>query len=1739
MDQYIDLGLPVNQDLPPSKLQKAVYDSENFRITSDEGGTFTARTNIKGTVNTLAIPCTGNVVKIFPPSEAIGTGTPINFSLDITIDGTVYNFDPISFLYIDKENYIRQVYNVLVLNTFGIKVSLNIDQQFITLSGSTGLEIISVSIVGGPVLTWSPYGIANNSFQRTTIGGAIVSDISGWTSNPASPASGSFRIDSASPIPNLGYVGSTVSATINKVGTLTGNALANLDPGNYRVSMVYNLYYTGGPSVPAVGSPITAINLSVNIGGQSMGTSNPIRQNTYTSFTQVYNKTLSIVPTNNTVQIVCNQTALSGIAGTVYFSVTSINLEKQVNVVPIIDNTFIPSQCNNKIIGWTNIRDDIYLFTTNEIAEPGEFTSSYGQVWKFIYAKQLDAADTSHYFLELKYNGLLNFTAARPIANPGGVEIRYESPQIQKIYWTDNNNRPRVINVADPDLFSKTPDEFNLVSSINFDIPIITEIVNGALDTGMYQIAYRLVRSNGVESRFSLPSKSVFLNSEANQNLNTTSPHLISATNTGVNSGKAIKVKIDNIDTTFDKIQMVGIYYGVAGSVPTVNIFFEDFISDRTTIEALYDGNETLIPITVDELSAFAPNILRCKTLATHRNTLFLANVKLGKFDVNFDSRTYRFPYNSNLSRIFHQGVHYQIRYTNINFNTSVYEYLEPISNTWQSIPEDWDAVQPYEDSINQYDQSPYHGDQAFLYIPNASDYTAGLGGAGPNISYEFVTKAILEDEVNIGNAFTPNSNANTGLKAPYKNVTTKPTTIVDTFDHQHPAPNYYEATVSPYLFPLLAGYQRDEMYRTGIVFYDKFGNESFVKWIGDIRIPHVYMPNGPLKTNRVLTFPLVNYINSKAYTNQVYIKFNVDLRNLSSDIKAFSIVVAPRPVEDRRILGQGILEPGYKADSIGGQTQNNVGQDGRFVFTTNGARNPSGSNGYSVNAGTDSSYTNIYPSQVDRRTWNFFMNMKSAEFLFKGFSGYQSGDHFDIVSLLDVVQQGYQNGGYFGGMADGDSQTSGGGNNAVGGISSGVFKHYSHVPLFQSIINSNAAGIYNIIEAQTLARYTNSGLSERQNFPILTNNWQSFSGTQFTDGFVVNCSPPSNTNSNTVDGSSIGIPSVGIVYGRTPSDTYKDFLSEFYNFPINNVGALGFLKYDGWATTGNRVYIGNYKRSLNKQYGGNSFSERSNTEYRYADNFTIINSGDVNKQVLLVSGDTYTNVYEHYNQTADYDRLQDRSNLGDTVGVGIDRQDKMTLPRVYCTPMESTLNLNLKRGELANVRSLQGNADSLDGIECPNIESYDKGDADLFSWQPSYRTFFPKPFDATIVEEYDCRTYKTEAKIDNEEIDSWSVIKPQAYLDVDSKYGPINNLILFRNGLYYFQDRAFGRFQVAEQKLLSDAATNSDLILGSAGVLERYDYFTFGAGSKHQFSFGVSPNAVVFFDVLGRKIQRIGIGEKGGITSDQISDVKGISAYIYNYTEGNLQVSDNPYKGNGVHATYDTRHNEFYMTFLDYNEDAQTQNLFTWVFNEMTDGYVGRYTLYPKVYINDRNNIFAPYINDLNPYLSPNTPENIYVLGVGPYCRFFDKAPSPSIISFAVNENAPIEKVLTNLEFVAEGYRKNTNIHPLYDNRAEIEYNDFFTSMRVYNSYQNTDFQSLVGKSRKHKTLWNVKIPTDLIVNSNVNIFDPTNIAVVRPKFTKRLKDKWFIVDMVYNNFNNHKFVVQSAKAIYSVNSR
>jgi len=82
------------------------------------------------------------------------------------------------------------------------------------------------------------------------------------------------------------------------------------------------------------------------------------------------------------------------------------------------------------------------------------------------------------------------------------------------------------------------------------------------------------------------------------------------------------------------------------------------------------------------------------------------------------------------------------------------------------------------------------------------------------------------------------------------------------------------------------------------------------------------------------------------------------------------------------------------------------------------------------------------------------------------------------------------------------------------------------------------------------------------------------------------------------------------------------------------------------------------------------------------------------------------------------------------------------------------------------------------------------------------YSTIYTDPNETNT---FPHRTYYSEPKINGEFIDNFNIFKPSSFIDVDSKYGEITNLLTDKNVLYYWQNTAFGKFSVNERSLIND----------------------------------------------------------------------------------------------------------------------------------------------------------------------------------------------------------------------------------------------------------------------------------------------------------------------------------------------
>jgi hypothetical protein len=213
--------------------------------------------------------------------------------------------------------------------------------------------------------------------------------------------------------------------------------------------------------------------------------------------------------------------------------------------------------------------------------------------------------------------------------------------------------------------------------------------------------------------------------------------------------------------------------------------------------------------------------------------------------------------------------------------------------------------------------------------------------------------------------------------------------------------------------------------------------------------------------------------------------------------------------------------------------------------------------------------------------------------------------------------------------------------------------------------------------------------------------------------------------------------------------------------------------------------------------------------------------------------------------------------------------------------------------------------------------------------------------------------------------------------------------------------------------------------------------------------------------------------------------------------------------------------------------------NAFTLGYNDFIDAYTSFYSYTPAVYVNDSVSIFTPDGNLTN----------LYRHDVGPHGEYYGNV-YPSKVSILVNESPTETKVFDNYEIVSESI----------DITGANIVDDIFASIRIYNDYQNTDFQSLpidgskVIAKRKERT-WNLSNLRNRVLYYDYNlpavpvpspnIFDPVYLSTTDPTilgdkvFGERLRDKYIIVDLEYDNINNYNFIFHTFKTHFRKSAR
>lgn len=260
------------------------------------------------------------------------------------------------------------------------------------------------------------------------------------------------------------------------------------------------------------------------------------------------------------------------------------NLEIAVSNLPSIQGS---------LLGWCVLNQNIILFTKG--------TSDY--IYKIVVGETISLGT-------ILFQGNLNFSTDNPIESIG----IYENENIQKVYFVDGLNQPRVIDI---NKIYTNPDLLNFSNKISLTHSISIDKLNsgGIFPAGTIQYAFSYYNLNGQETNI----------------FETTPLYYLSPRERGLspeeNASCAFNITLSNLDTNFNFIRIYSIVKTSIDSTPVVKRVID--LSISATTQSFTDTGVTGDIIDSMQLYYIGGESIIASTMVHKDNTLFLGDLKL------------------------------------------------------------------------------------------------------------------------------------------------------------------------------------------------------------------------------------------------------------------------------------------------------------------------------------------------------------------------------------------------------------------------------------------------------------------------------------------------------------------------------------------------------------------------------------------------------------------------------------------------------------------------------------------------------------------------------------------------------------------------------------------------------------------------------------------------------------------------------------------------------------------------------------------------------------------------------------------------------------------------------------------------------------------------------------------------------------------------------------------------------
>lgn len=1172
-------------------------------------------------------------------------------------------------------------------------------------------------------------------------------------------------------------------------------------------------------------------------------------------------------------------------------------------------------------------------------------------------------------------------------SNEVSLVIRYESSKLINLYVADGIHSLMSINIADGNLVVGFD---GVQQSENIYLPqlsaSITSSTYGSIPPAKIQYIYRLYKVGGSATTLSQISRIITLYKNENQGYDDATAY--------ASYSVKLDLKSDIKTLDYDKMQIFRISYQQVGQVPITHLIYDnDIIS--TYIDSGRNEEETDIAT----LLSYQKLDIHPKVIESKENYLFAAN----------------FSYTQDDTDKYFEDV-----------DTCAYSSGQ--TTDWETFGENRQFQQS---NILNYDEQYWHNKEG------------GIGGTGKFISWKYA-----KEEVIIDNNKTSNDRPTNSLR---RGEVYRYGAILYRSNGTRSSVKWIADIMSPdtaeYIPEKIGSYYK--MYRIGIRFNVNWNAiaDKDCENIEIVRVPRsitdkISISQGiigspyriyKMKSGEILnsSLPLENFFDRTTYICPTGLfcnnkMFATALSGFGSDDYRVnnSLNVA---YTDNQHLVFASPESVYSTEEVSlldiySKCILQIKYNNNIPFTIiESERHYNGGKLDLPTPGPDTQYSWDTPPSEKKEDFWYFVRPESKEYSGHAFSFYVLSESYGISNAL-----------LYGGLSAVKSLSEGTATSEKGGVSIGTTDKDIHDAKIDDGVDIYGKCLYQS-SGPAISVYHSSVVPQEKTTDLLNTTYSIKNYAQIDvpkyDQFLEDTDTVIFKNNQTIlsTGTSYvgwsaplifdAIDDVGEIYENDdPFDPDECYISETsFLYPCGSTGAGLILELDdqqfepvgieNWKLV---TQTANLKNMSANPYGG--YYTRNNSQY-VSYGYTI---GKEDSQKDVFDGDCYLGIFV-YNASKAW--------WNDLVINGVANC------AVYSVPLESDIDLSATCGDLfTNIDSKKTKSYYVQDSEI-NIPQYTQTlPAYLYNTAyssiPTALSYSSVEYTKISANDYDHRIMHSNPKVDNSLIDDWTQFQAMNYIDVDSRYGQITNMRLFKDKLLFWQEHATGIVSVNERTVLNDLDDNQ-IVLGTGGVLQRYDYISTTYGMKpNQYQAETQSNTTQYWwDGYNKEI----LGYSEGMSLLPLTKTKSVTNYI-----NERQESAHPC------LAFDSKYDEIL---------AQVVNNETIAYNEWAQQFISVYTFMPLYRTNISNMLFVASENDIWVQNEPNNPTESYLFN----------EPAKPMLKYVINSNSSFVKTYDTMTFGGRFYQGSELVEQnidMYDVKPSPQY--------VRNDHTNSPMKNL-----------------------------------------------------------------------------